>query len=297
MIENLRPRLDHLQFSSLAGKGIMADVLRLDLLHPIVSGNKWFKMKEYLEDARAKKHSTILSFGGAYSNHIVALAAAAKEQGFRSIGIIRGEEPATLSSTLLMARELGMQLYFTTREAYRHKLVPAAVSRQHSNYYLIHEGGYGNLGAKGAQHMLDFYGSATYTHILTPVGTGTTLAGLTEAAAAHQTVMGISVMKNNPTLANSVTALLPEDKRSQFKIYHEYHCGGYARYTKELIDFMNKWFTITHIPSDFVYTGKLFLAFNDLLEQNYFTAGSKVLLIHSGGLQGNSSLPNGTLIF
>jgi 1-aminocyclopropane-1-carboxylate deaminase len=275
------------------------DVLRLDLIHPVVSGNKWFKLKEYLKEAKSLNKKIILTFGGAYSNHIVATAATAKQNGFKSIGIIRGEKPAVFSHTLNDAMRFGMDLFFLSRTDYKNRLIPSQVFEQYSKeeVYIINEGGYGIKGVEGAKTILQLIDSSSYTHILDVVGTGTTIAGLVEASNIYQSVIGISSMKNNFSLERETEKFLSEKNKNRFKLIHDYHFGGYAKYTQKLIDFMNEWYRQTGIPSDFVYTGKLFFAVNDLLEKNYFPNNSKLLLMHSGGLQGNQSLPKGTLIF
>lgn len=275
------------------------DVLRLDLIHPVISGNKWFKLKEYLKHAKSLNKKIILTFGGAYSNHIVATAAVAKENGFKSIGIIRGEKPATLSHTLLDAMSFEMDLFFISREDYKKKIIPPGVSDRYKKeeIYVINEGGYGAKGVEGAKDILYLSDSSSYTHIIDVVGTGTTIAGLIEASTEQQTIVGISSMKNNFSLQQEIEKFLSEENKKRFQLIHDYHFGGYAKYTLKLIDFMNEWYRQTTIPSDFVYTGKLFFAVHDLLGKNYFPPDSKILIIHSGGLQGNQSLPKGTLIF
>jgi len=275
------------------------DVLRLDLIHPVISGNKWFKLKEYLKEAKSHNKKIILTFSGAYSNHIVATAAAAKQNGLKSIGIIRGEKPTVLSHTLKDAMRFGMDLFFVSRMDYKQKSIPTEIFARYNeeDIYLINEGGYGEKGVEGAKDILHLINSLSYTHIVDVVGTGTTIAGLIESSDKQQTVIGISSMKNNLSLQKEIEKFLSEENKQHFKLIHDYHFGGYAKYTNELIDFMNDWYRQTNIPSDFVYTGKLFFAVNDLLEKNYFPMNSKLLVVHSGGLQGNQSLPNGTLIF
>lgn len=275
------------------------DVLRLDLIHPVISGNKWFKLKEYLKEAKNLNKKIILTFGGAYSNHIVATAAATKQNGFNSIGIIRGEKPTVLSHTLKDAVSFGMNLFFISRNDYKKKLIPSEAFDYYSeeDIYMINEGGYGAKGVEGAKSILQLTGSSSYTHIIDVVGTGTTIAGLIEASEIHQSVIGISSMKNNYSLQKETEKFISEKNKQRFRLIHDYHFGGYAKYTQELIDFMNEWYRQTNIPSDFVYSGKLFFAVNDLLEKNYFPSNSKLLVVHSGGLQGNRSLPKRTLIF
>jgi 1-aminocyclopropane-1-carboxylate deaminase len=272
---------------------IAADVLRLDKIHPVISGNKWFKLRYYLEEAKSQNKKAILTFGGAWSNHIVATSAACQMSGLKSIGIIRGEEPKQLSSTLLHAKELGMQLIFISRTAYQYKEIPAAI--QSEEYYIVNEGGYGIMGARGASTILEHCNN-NYTHYCCAVGTGTMMAGIINHSSAEQKVIGISVMKNNTGLEEMIQVII-DNKTNNWKLIHDYPFGGYAEHQPALLHFMNEFYRKTGIPSDFVYTGKLFYAIADLIGKNYFPAGSRLLLIHSGGLQGNESLLPGSLIF
>jgi 1-aminocyclopropane-1-carboxylate deaminase len=291
--ENLR--VDHFYFGE---KDVAMDVLRPDLIHPVVSGNKWFKLKKYLEEARSQGKNNVLTFGGAYSNHIVATAFAAKASGLKSIGLIRGEEPAVLSPTLQEASSLGMKLYFLSRTAYRSKNIPTELSAEFDlkDCYLVDEGGYGILGMEGVREMLKSIDTNYYSDFVCAIGTGTTMAGLVRSGN-NQRVTGISVLKKNFSLEDAVNALLPDSYRNSFVINHDYHFGGYARYNEELIAFMNETYRQKALPTDFVYTGKMFYAVDDLVKKDYFSAGSRILVIHSGGLQGNRSLPKGKLIF
>ena len=271
---------------------IHVSVLRLDKIHPVISGNKWFKLQYYINEAK-EQYKKIVTFGGAYSNHIVATAATCKMNGMSCEGIIRGQESPVLSQTLIQAKEYGMRLHFISREEYSEKKIPPKF--QTDEYYLINEGGYGEKGAMGAMEILNYY-KEDFTHCCCAVGTGTMMAGLTRALSSRQKVIGISVLKNNYDLDKNVQSLL-SDEPKEWQIIHDYHFGGYAKYKPGLIEFMNEFYRRTQIPSDFVYTGKLFFAISDLIENNFFPAGSKLLLIHSGGLQGNSSLAKGTLIY
>ena len=273
-------------------KQVEVSVLRLDKIHPVISGNKWFKLRFYLEEAKQLQKKTILTFGGAYSNRIVATAAACKLNNIKSVGIIRGEEPKNLSPTLLQAKEFGMQLVFISRENYKEKKNPVELSDE---TYIINEGGYGEKGVEGAATIFDYCEKENFTHYCCAVGTGTMLAGLVMTSLPHQSVIGISVLKNNFELEKNVSSFLKGE--TKFQILHDYHFGGYAKYKPELIQFMNKFYQQTLIPSDFVYTGKLFYAVNDLIEKKFFPAKSKLLILHSGGLQGNVSLEKGMLIF
>jgi|CXWL01.1.fsa_nt_gi 1-aminocyclopropane-1-carboxylate deaminase len=285
---------DKLNLPLLSEKNVEADVLRLDKIHPVVSGNKWFKLRYYLEEAILRRKKTIVTFGGAWSNHIVATAAACKIKKLKSIGIIRGEEPTLHSSTLADAQRLGMQLSFISRQNYSKKNIPEEL--ENNDYFFINEGGYGIKGAEGAATILDHCNKETYTHICCAAGTGTMMAGLIKASLLTNKVMGISILKNNFDLKENVEHLLNHPKKN-YEIIHDYHFGGYAKKNTQLIDFMNSFYGKTSVPSDFVYTGKLFFAVTDLVNNNFFPAGSKLLLIHSGGLQGNTSLSKGVLKF
>jgi len=268
---------------------VQVDVLRLDKLHPIVSGNKWFKLKEHLTLVPPGK--PILTFGGAWSNHLVATAYAAQQAGITAIGMIRGEQPATPSATLEEAAAYGMQLEFISRQQYQQKEDPAFTEellRRFPGAYIIPEGGGGLPGIKGSQDILRIADTSPYTHIACAIGTGTTFQGICLAAAKQQTIVGVPVLKGfvPPALRDANQLLLPH-----------YHFGGYARHPEMLLDFMNNFYHNTGIPTDIVYTGKLFFAMIQSVREGLFPAHSRLLIIHSGGLQGNRSLPIGKLQF
>jgi 1-aminocyclopropane-1-carboxylate deaminase len=286
--------IDKISLPALQKRNIQAEVLRLDKIHPVVSGNKWFKLRFYLDEALQQQKKTVITFGGAWSNHIVATAAACKLYNLSSISIIRGEEPLNYSATLQQAKEMGMQFHFISREQYRDKIIPSFISSEET--FIINEGGYGEEGARGAATILDYCKKENYTHICCAAGTGTMAAGLINTISIEQKVIAISALKNNTGLANSIQSLL-NNSSPDFSIIHDYHFGGYAKHTPALLKFMNDFYLQTGIPTDFVYTAKLFFAINDLVEEDYFPLGSRLLIIHSGGLQGNTSLNNGTLIF
>lgn len=286
--------IDPVALAVFSEKGIECNMLRLDKLHPVISGNKWFKLRYYIEEAKKAGKIKLLTFGGAWSNHIAATAAAGQLYGLHCTGIIRGEEPAHLSNTLTTARQMGMELVFVSREDFRHKKIPGQFSDR--SYYIINEGGYGQTGANGAATITEHFKKENYTHICCAVGTGTMMAGLINNTDDRQQVTGISVLKNNYDGIAAVQSLLI-NKDIQPAIIHDYHFGGYAKHTPALLEFMNSFYQQTGIPTDFVYTAKLCYAIASLAEKNYFPEHSRLLLIHSGGLQGNSSLPKGTLIF
>ncbi|MFT3946294.1 MAG: pyridoxal-phosphate dependent enzyme [Agriterribacter sp.] len=281
-------------------KKLQLSVLRLDKIHPVISGNKWFKLKYYLQDAKAKGYNSILTFGGAFSNHIAATALAASLQELQSIGIIRGEEPESWSHTLLKAKANGMQLYFVSRNEYNvlKRTGDNDLLKQFGSNYIIPEGGYGTLGVKGAADILSVVDTSDFTHIVCAVGTGTTIAGLIKAALPHQRIIGISTMKNNAGLLPEILKLFNvEALPDNFVLNHDYHFGGYARHTPELLCWMNDFFSVSHIPLDFVYTAKAMYGIMDMIEKDYFPPASKILMVHTGGLQGNLSTKPGLLKF
>lgn len=286
--------LDAIDIPVFREAGIQADMLRLDKIHPVFSGNKWFKLKFYLEDFFQSGKKEIVTFGGAWSNHIIATAAVCQQLQIPVTGIIRGEESSRLSQTLQDALDYGMKLHFISREQYQEKQIPEDLLS--NDFYIIPEGGYGPLGMKGAATILDLVTKTDYTHICCAAGTGTMAAGLLNAAASKQSLLVISVLKNFLELEKSILSLKP-DSKARLEINHHYHFGGYAKYKPELIRFMNDFFRQTTIPSDFVYSAKLFYAIADLAAIKVFPTDSRLLIIHCGGLHGNASLEKGTLIF
>lgn len=285
---------DNLSLPLYNEKKIRVDILRLDKVHPQVSGNKWFKLRYYLEEAKTEGKKTMVTFGGAWSNHILATAAACKINNVNCIGIIRGEQSSKLSLTLIHAKKLGMQLVFSSREDYRQQKIPEEY--YNNAYYIIPEGGYGLNGAKGGATILDNCKKEIYTHIVCAAGTGTMTAGLIKGASPDSRVISISVLKNNFALEEKIKFLTGKTETT-CHVNHDYHFGGYAKKKPFLINFMNEFYHQTGIPSDFVYTGKLFFAVNDMIRNNFYPVGSNLVIIHSGGLAGNASLSKGTLIF
>jgi len=275
---------------------IQLDVLRLDELHPIVSGNKWFKLKYYLRQAQEQNADTIASFGGPYSNHLVALAYAAKEYNLKSIGYVRSNIDEPITPTLQEAMHYGMDLKFVGRNNFQEFKKELIQNNQANHTYLVDEGGYGTLGAQGAATILSNEKINNYSYIICAVGTGTMMAGLINAAKPHQHVIGIPVLKNEATIRDEIEQLIPINK-TPFTLLHDFHLGGYAKTNQAQFDFMNLLWATEKIPTDMVYTSKLFMAVKSLIANNYFSPTAQILMIHSGGLQGNRSLPAGTLLF
>jgi len=282
-------------------EGLEVEVLRLDKIHPEISGNKWFKLKYYLEEARFAGKKKLISFGGAYSNHLLALASAAALRGFTSAGIVRGEKPEIMSPVLLAAKELGMELHFFSRPEYNIKKKSVAIKSLHEedpDAFFIPEGGAGRPGIRGASEILSTIPINNYSHICCAVGTGTTLAGLIKNAVPQQKMIGISVLKGTTGIEPlDISWVKNKSDLKNVSMIHEDHFGGYAKNNQVLFDFMNSLFFRTGIPTDFVYTGKLFYSIMRLAGLHYFEKGSRILILHTGGLYGNHSLAPGILQF
>ncbi len=278
-------------------KGVQLYIGRADQIDPVISGNKLFKLYYYLQEALENGQRPLCTFGGAYSNHLVATAKACNKFRLKSIGIVRGEKPASLSHSLLECIQHGMELHFVSREAYQRPGNLLQALSLPANYVLIPEGGYHPMGAKGAALMMNSLQSVHPTHICTAVGTATTLAGLLQAASPDQQIIGITVLKNMKDIQDRLQYLLNRPGSIEHVLMQDYHFGGYAKKTTSLISFMNEFYRMSNIATDFVYTAKMMFAVMDQIEKDYFPSGSRIVCIHTGGLQGNLSLQPGSLVF
>ena len=279
-------------------KGLKVWLKRDDLTHPEIGGNKWRKLKYNLEAARQEAKSTLLTFGGAYSNHLYATAAAGALFGFQTIGIVRGEAPNQFHHTLRQAQAFGMQLHFVSRQTYTQKadLLPS-LQLDPDSLFILPEGGTNPLAMRGCMELAE----EILTQDLDPdfvcicCGTGGTAAGLIAGLNDQARVLGFSVLKGDFLHSEIAThlntckqnGLFPHPKLpSRWKVLTEYHHGGYARYTQALIDFINNFSSRYQVAFDPVYTGKLVFGVFDLIEKDYFSRGDRILLVHSGGQQG-----------
>ena len=260
---------------------------REDLIHPFVSGNKFRKLKYNLLQAKTENQSTLLTFGGAYSNHIAAVAYAGKEKGFQTIGIIRGDElgdKIESNPTLKFAQECGMQFEFVSREDYRLKTDSAFLEQlenKFGSFYLIPEGGTNAFAIKGCEEILT-QEDGIFDYVACAIGTGGTISGIINSAFRYQKILGFPALKGD-FLQDEIRNFVQNEN---WELITEYHFGGYAKVNDELIAFINWFFEQTQIPLDPVYTGKMVFGVFDLINKNYFPENSKILLIHTGGLQG-----------
>tara|TARA_B100000780_G_scaffold108652_1_gene76000 strand:- start:559 stop:1497 length:939 start_codon:yes stop_codon:yes gene_type:complete len=267
-------------------------IKREDKIHPLVSGNKFRKLKYNLQEASSQQKKTLLTFGGAYSNHILATAVAGNLKNFQTIGIIRGDElgidiSKTLANntTLRTAFEHGMKLEFISRESYRSKTTTSFlknIQEKYGDFYLIPEGGTNNLAIRGCEEILTKE-DHQFDYICSCVGTGGTIAGIINSAQKLQKILGFPALKGG-FLKNEIQQY--SNTQDNWQLIHDYHFGGYGKYTDELIHFINKFKTATKIPLDPIYTGKMMFGVLDMIKKNRFSNGSKILIIHSGGLQG-----------
>jgi 1-aminocyclopropane-1-carboxylate deaminase len=257
------------------------------LIHPFVSGNKFRKLKYNLLKAKEKSFETLLTFGGAFSNHIAAVAYAGKENGFKTIGIIRGDELRDKigeNPTLTFAQNCGMEFKFVSREEYRLKNEASFVDNlkeEFGDFYAIPEGGTNELAIKGCQEILTEE-DAAFDFICCSIGTGGTIAGIINSALPHQKVLGFPALKGD--FLKDEIRIFAQNKN--WELITDYHFGGYGKVNQDLIAFINQFYDKNNIPLDPIYTGKMVFGVMDMIERNYFPDQSKILLIHTGGIQG-----------
>ena len=262
-------------------------IKREDKIHPFVSGNKYRKLKYNLLEAKNNGFDTLLTFGGAFSNHIAAVASAGNAFGFKTIGIVRGEElgnKISENTTLSFAKENGMQFKFVSRELYRNKTSESFLNdlkEEFGDFYLIPEGGTNKLAVKGCEEILNTEDN-TFDYICCAVGTGGTISGLINCSKPSQQVLGFPALKGD-FLKEDISKFATQ---TNWKLITDYHFGGYAKINEELVTFINQFKIDNQVSLDPVYTGKILYGIMDLISKNYFPKGSKILVIHTGGLQG-----------
>jgi len=271
-------------------------IKREDQNHPFVSGNKWWKLKYNLEEALKAGHSTLLTFGGAFSNHIYAVAAAAHELGMTSIGIIRGEETHPLNPTLTFAKASGMKIHYVSREVYRNKTTTSFIEQLHDqfgDFYLIPEGGTNELAVKGCVEFgKQLNEEVEFDYLCVPVGTGGTIAGIINGVSESKKIIGFPSLKGAAFLEEEIKKY---SQRKNWHLVYDYHFGGYAKITKELMEFMDQFEKQFNVPLDPIYTSKMMFGTIDLIKKKFFEPGSTILVIHTGGLQGRAGFNFGSL--
>ena len=282
---DLNSPLQSVEDETLVKAGVMLWIKRDDLIHPQISGNKWRKLKHNIAAAKKQHLETILTFGGAFSNHIAATAAAGQEFNIKTIGIIRGEATTPLNPTLSFATACGMEIHYLDRTSYRKKETASLIKdlkNKFEAFWLIPEGGCNNEGAKGCEEIVSEI-DINFEYICCPCGTATTISGISQALQSHQKVLGFPALKGGAYLNDTIQAL---STKENYLLFNDYHFGGYAKYKPQLIDFITH-FKKTHgIQLDPIYTGKMMYGLYDLIAKGYFKKGTKIIAVHTGGLQG-----------
>jgi len=276
-------------------KKIRLFIKREDLTDDFISGNKWYKLKYNLIEAEKFGYKTLLTFGGAYSNHIHATAAAGKKYGFKTIGVIRGEEHLPLNPTLSSAQKNEMICEYIDRKSYRNKYDKGLIQtlkEKFGDFYLIPEGGSNYLAIKGCAEIIPSI-KTEFNFVCSACGTGGTLAGLILGLNSKSFALGFSVLKGGEFLYQNVRSLLlhyQKENLDNWQINLDYHFGGYAKTNKELNNFSTEFKVKHNIPIEPIYTGKMFYGIYDLIKKNFFPANSKIVALHTGGLQGLKGL-------
>ena len=270
-------------------------IKREDLIDPEISGNKWFKLKYNLLEAKKLGYKKILTLGGAYSNHIYSTAAAGKKFGFETIGVIRGEEHLPLNPTLSFAKDCGMKFHYLDRKSYKNKydeLIVKSLKNEYDDFYLVPEGGSNSLAVKGCSEIIPRI-NKKFDFICTACGTGGTLAGMVLGLNSNAKAIGFSVLKGGEFLNNNVKNFLSifnQNNLINWEINLDYHFGGYAKVTDELLEFCHEFTDKHNIEIEPIYTGKMLFGIFDLIKKKYFPKGSTIIALHSGGLQGLKGL-------
>ena len=312
----MKNNFDEIEFKSIIDKEIIEDAAilqqvklpdssrkytlylkREDLIHSTISGNKWRKLKYNILEAKKLNHKTLLTFGGAYSNHIHATASAGKTFGFNTIGIIRGEECLPLNPTLKFASDCGMKLFYLNRSSYRKKNDPLIIQElrnQFGQFYLLPEGGTNQLAIKGAAEIVENI-NFDFDYILSACGTGGTLSGIICGLNGKNKIIGVPVLKRANFLRKDIYNYVEEFSGTNYfnwKLVLNYHFGGYAKITKELIEFIQKFEAINYVQLDPIYTGKLLFAIQEMINNNELKDNPIIIGVHTGGLQGIAGMKN-----
>ncbi|MDR3679221.1 MAG: 1-aminocyclopropane-1-carboxylate deaminase [Flavipsychrobacter sp.] len=275
------------------GRVAAINMLRLDLVHPVISGNKWYKLKRNLQAAKDFGATQVLTFGGAYSNHLIATAAAAQAHHMPCIGIVRGLYAQNAPSvTLKTSSDMGMQLVYISTADYSRKTEPGfqqELTDKYGDSFIIPEGGANNEGRMGAADMALLIPGG-YTHVCISVGTGTSFIGLRNALCPSTTVLGFAPFKGNNDFNSAIVPHLNNKTNENWHIYTNWHFGGFGKCNNILLQFMNEFYHRHGIPLDMVYNAKMMYGLKEMLSNGVFSKNARILCVHTGGLQGNSSV-------
>jgi 1-aminocyclopropane-1-carboxylate deaminase len=264
-------------------------IVRADLIHPLASGNKFYKLAPTLEYAKQRNIKHLVSFGGAFSNHIHALALSAQAHGFSSIGIIRGEPEYQNNPTLRDAKEAGMQLEFVDRKTYKRRYEQEylqQLQQRYPNALIIPEGGSNQYAIEGCMQFAEEINSIIQPDIVTvAAGTGATVAGLACGTNAKQRTIAYAVLKDK-TLNQRIQGFINNQDETAKVTIEQADFGGYAKLNKELLDFILGWLDKTDILLDPIYTGKMGMRLMQQIKAAEYKQGTTIAMVHSGGLQG-----------
>ncbi len=291
--------LTPIQEDFLTQKNINLYVLREDLNHPEISGNKWRKLKYNLQEAKKKGFNQLLTFGGAFSNHIAATAALGRDFGFRTIGIIRGEEALPLNATLQSAQNNGMIFKYVSRKQYQEnnkyeKSFVESLEKEFGKFYLVPEGGSNVFAVKGCAEIINNI-SIDYDVICSACGTGGTIAGIIASVDQDKQVLGFPALKGGKFLKEDIQQLLLAYKNelnckvenTNWNLITDYHFGGFAKVKPELVDFIRSFKENHNILLDFIYTGKMLFGLFDMIKSSNQLDSKTIIVVHTGGIQGN----------
>tara|TARA_B110000046_G_scaffold88676_2_gene96838 strand:- start:80264 stop:81130 length:867 start_codon:yes stop_codon:yes gene_type:complete len=284
---NLPSPIQQLNSVFLKKHGVELWLKRDDLIHSEISGNKWRKLKYNIAAAEKQGLKKIVTFGGAYSNHIAATAAAGKLIGMQTIGVIRGDEGIE-NKTLIQAKENGMQLHFVSRAQYRLKNEVQFIKElryRFGVFYLIPEGGANELGVQGCEEIIAEV-DQSFDVIAISAGTGTTATGICRQSK-NQQLHVFSALKGGSFILDEMKQYCSKEQLKNVQLQLDYHFGGYGKTKLQQLEFMSNFFEVYGIELDKIYTSKMMFGLFDLIEKNQFKRGTKILVIHTGGLQGN----------
>lgn len=282
--------LEKINDTVLDENNVVLFIKRDELNHKDISGNKWRKLKYNIAELKAKNIDTVLTFGGAYSNHIAATSAAGKEFGFKTIGVIRGEEYPELNPTLRFATDCGMRLHYMDRTTYRKKESDEVINllkQKYGKFFLVPQGGANIQGVKGCMEIVDD-AMIGFDYLCCACGTGTTLTGIITQLKPHQIALGFPALKNGKFLEKDINNFLVQLNISNknWQLILDYHFGGFAKYNNNLIDFIIRFKELHNVQLDPLYTGKVVFGIYDLAKNGFFRKNSKICVIHTGGIQG-----------
>lgn len=268
---------------------------RIDLVHPVISGNKWYKTKYNIAEMMTQGKRTLLTFGGAFSNHIHATVSAGKNFGFNTIGLIRGEEHLPLNETLQYAVDNGMELHYVDRTTFRTrdtKEFTEWIKNRFGDVYILPLGGTNTIALKGCAEIVEQI-DIDFDYVCSAAGSGGTFAGIVSGLSGSKKGIVFPALKGGEFLGDVITNLVFQytgKNFSNWSVNTDYHFGGFAKLSKELVEFTKEFERLNGFELDYIYTNKMMFGISELIKSGYFKSGETIVAIHSGGLQGNVAM-------